>query len=234
MRPADAGDTEPVAAILTASRAAARDVFGPPLHSAEEDRAFVAGRVRDSEVWVAAHRGERLSATSTSTATGSTRSTSTRAPSAGASGPRWSTWPRPSGPDGFGLWVFVSNTAARAFYRRPRPGRAGDHRRLGQRGEARPTCVSSGPEATRWPSSAARSTRSTTTSPSWSTAGSRSPPPCRPTRTPRATPGATTSGSARSPQRLAARTPDLDERTWEPIVAALVETGLDVAERRTP
>ena len=33
-------------------------------------------------------------------------------------------------------------------------------------------------------------------------------------------------------ERLAARTPGLDERTWEPIVAALVETGLDVAERR--
>ena len=33
-------------------------------------------------------------------------------------------------------------------------------------------------------------------------------------------------------ERLAARTPDLDERTWEPVVTALVETGLDVAERR--
>lgn len=116
--PADAADVEAIADLYTAARAAAVPFMPPALHTNAEDRVWFAARLADGEheAWVAesgallgfalltptwldglyvdpAHRGEGI-------------------------GGALLELVKSLRPDGFGLWVFESNTPARRFYAR--------------------------------------------------------------------------------------------------------------------
>ncbi len=115
LRPARTEDAAAVADVHLASRAAA--AMPPPVHTAAEVRDWLAHRVVEDEVWVAEVDDEVV---------GYARLT-----------PTWldDLYVRPDAqrdgvgsalldlvkavrPEGFGLWVFETNTSARAFYAR--------------------------------------------------------------------------------------------------------------------
>ena len=118
LRPGVPEDAAELAALATAARAAAVPMMPPPVHTAEEDRAWI-GRQLDGEreVWVAEAGGELVGYILLE--------------------PEWlhSLYVRPGltgrgigsvlldlvkalRPGGFALWVFVSNEGAQRFYRR--------------------------------------------------------------------------------------------------------------------
>ena len=230
LRPAGAHDAEACAAILTAARGAARDAFGPPLHSAAEDLAFVAGRVRDSEVWVATSGASVVGYLDLDGDWIHSLYVHPRAQRQGV-GSALVELAQAQRPDGFGLWVFVANAAARAFYRahglvelETTDGSANEEKRPDLR--------------LAWPGRdpvAYLRRQIDEVDHDLADLVNRRIALTAAVQTYKETPG----HAGRDPERereiaerLAARTPDLDERTWEPVVAALVETGLDVAERR--
>ena len=118
IRPAEGADADAIADLYTAARVAAVPAMPPALHTNAEDRAWFAARLSDGEheAWVAeadgvvgfalitptwlhglyvdpAHQGQGIGSALLELVK-SLRS------------------------DGFGLWVFESNTPARAFYAR--------------------------------------------------------------------------------------------------------------------
>lgn len=237
VRPATPEDAPACAEVFTASRRAAGTAFPPPLHTAEEDRAFVARRVRDSEVWVAA-----LAADDGSRADRvvghldldgdwvHSLYVDPRAQRRGV-GAALLDLAKARRPDGFGLWVFVSNARARAFYRRH--GLVELETTDGSANEEKAPDV-----RMVWPGRdpvAYLRRQIDEVDHDLADLVNRRIALTAAVQTYKETPG----HAGRDPERereiaerLAARTPDLDERTWEPVVAALVETGLDVAERR--
>lgn len=118
LRPGVPEDAPELAALATAARAAAVPMMPPPVHTAEEDRAWIAHQLEgEREVWVAEAGGELVGYVLLE--------------------PEWlhSLYVRPGltgrgigavlldlvkalRPDGFALWVFVSNEGAQRFYRR--------------------------------------------------------------------------------------------------------------------
>ena len=119
VRPAEPEESDALAALYGRSRAAAVPAMPPGIHSAEEDRGWFAARLRDGEheAW-AAERGGVL--------VGYALVTSTWLdhlfvePDAQRDGVGGALLDVVKGlrPDGFSLWVFESNTPARAFYAR--------------------------------------------------------------------------------------------------------------------
>lgn len=116
LRPAVEGsDDEVVASIHLASRRAA--AMPPPVHSDESVRHWLTGRLREDEVWLAEVDGRPV---------GYARLTSTWLDDlyvlptyAGRGvGSALLDTAKARRPDGFCLWVFESNTPARAFYAR--------------------------------------------------------------------------------------------------------------------
>ena len=122
VRPATPEDAPACAEVFTASRRAAATAFPAALHTSEEDRAFVAGRVRDGEVWVAVvpvddgvDRVVGLLDLDGDWVHSLYVDPHSQRQGVGAV---LLDLAKARRPDGFGLWVFVSNTRARAFYRR--------------------------------------------------------------------------------------------------------------------
>lgn len=230
LRPAGAHDAEACAAVLAAARGAAREAFGPTLHTPAENHAFLTGRIRDSEVWVAAGGGTVVGYLDLDADWIHSLYVHPRAQRRGA-GSALLELAQAQRPDGFGLWVFVANTAARAFYRahglvelETTDGSANEEKRPDLR--------------LAWPGRdpvAYLRGQIDEVDHDLADLVNRRIALTAAVQTYKETPG----HAGRDPERereiaerLAARTPDLDERTWEPVVAALVETGLDVAERR--
>lgn len=118
LRPGTLEDAPELAALATAARAAAVPMMPPPVHTADEDRAWIVRQLEgEREVWVAEADGELVGYVLLE--------------------PEWlhSLYVRPGltgrgigsvlldlvkglRPDGFALWVFVSNEGAQRFYRR--------------------------------------------------------------------------------------------------------------------
>lgn len=238
VRPATREDAPACAAVLTGSRRAAGTAFPPARHSPEEDRAFVAGRIRDSEVWVAVVPSED-GAPEADRVVGfldldgdwvHSLYVDPRAQRRGA-GSALLDLAKARRPDGLGLWVFVSNSRARAFYRRH--GLVELETTDGSANEEKAPDVRMA-----WPGRdpvAYLRRQIDEVDHDLADLVNRRIALTAVVQTYKETPG----HAGRDPERereiaerLAARTPDLDERTWEPVVAALVETGLDVAERR--
>ena len=117
IRPAEPEESDAVAALYGRSRAAA--AMPPGIHTAEEDRSWFGARLRDSEheVWVGERDGSLL---------GYALATSTWLdhlfvdPDVQGTGVGGALLDTVKGvrPDGLCLWVFESNTPARAFYER--------------------------------------------------------------------------------------------------------------------
>ena len=119
MRPAEPEESYALAALYGRSRAAAAPAMPPGLHTAQEDRAWFAARLRDGEhhAWVAERDGVLL---------GYALLTATWLdhlfvePDGQGAGVGSLLLDAVKGlrPDGFCLWVFESNPPARSFYAR--------------------------------------------------------------------------------------------------------------------
>ena len=119
LRAADLSESEALAALYGRSRAAAAPAMPPGLHTAQEDRAWFAARLRDGEhhAWVAEQDGVLL---------GYALLTATWLdhlfvePDGQGAGVGSLLLDAVKGlrPDGFCLWVFESNAPARSFYAR--------------------------------------------------------------------------------------------------------------------
>jgi GNAT superfamily N-acetyltransferase len=119
IRQATAEDAEAIADLYTEARVHAVPQMPPALHSNAEDRAYVARRIIEPEVtmWVAERDGELLGfATCTPTFLDSLY---IRPDLTGQGlGALLLDVVEATHPDGYELWVFVSNVGARRFYRR--------------------------------------------------------------------------------------------------------------------
>ena len=132
LRPADVSDAAAVADVhLSARRTAA---MPPPVHPDHEVREWLDGRLRSTDtVWVAEVDG---------VVGGYARFTESWlddlyvAPALAGRGVGSALLDlvKQQRPGGFCLWVFEMNTPAHVFYSTPRPGRAGTHRRVRERG----------------------------------------------------------------------------------------------------
>ena len=226
--PEDAADC---AEVVVAARAAAGDAFPPSVHTPAEDRAFFARRVRDHEVWVAEVGGEVVGHLDLDGSWIHSLYVHPRAQRRGV-GAALLDLARACRPHGFGLWVFASNLGARAFYRRQ--GLLELETTDGSDNEERAPDVRvvwPGPD----PLSFLRH-QIDLVDEELAAVVNRRIALTAAVQAVKDTPGHAGRDVERERQiaeRLAARTPDLDERTWEPVVAALVETGLHVAERRS-
>lgn len=117
LRPGGEDDVEAVADLYTLAREAAVPAMPPSVHTNAEDRAWVAGRVASgSELWVA-ERDSALVGYLLLTR-GWVDHLFVR-PDVSREGIGTALLDLAKGlrPDGFGLWVFASNTPALAFYR---------------------------------------------------------------------------------------------------------------------
>ena len=119
LRPAGPPDAAAVAALHLAARRAAYPLMPAPVHPDAEVLAFVAGTVssRSLETWVAEDPGGALLGYAALTPTWLDAlyvAPSHQRRGVGAALLELVTSLRP---DGFGLWVFTTNTPARAFYR---------------------------------------------------------------------------------------------------------------------
>ena len=118
LRPAGPDDLSAVADLFLASRAAAVPQM-PPVVDEADARRWVLGWDLGRAGGLARRRpGPASSASRRSRTAGCQACTSRPTGSATASAAPCSRWSRPSGRDGFALWVFESNERARAFYRR--------------------------------------------------------------------------------------------------------------------
>ena len=119
IRPATAEDADTIADLYTEARVHAVPQMPPALHSNAEDRAYVARRVVEPDVtmWVAERDGELLGfATCTPTFLDSLY---IRPDLTGQGiGSLLLDVVEATHPDGYELWVFVSNVGARRFYER--------------------------------------------------------------------------------------------------------------------
>jgi len=124
LRPAGPGEADALADLHTAARAAAVPAMPATVHTPEETRAWMRGRVGTThEVWVAERDEELLGYTALSAASaedGAWLDDLYVAP--GRTGQRVGSalleLATSLRPDGFALWVFASNEGARRFYRR--------------------------------------------------------------------------------------------------------------------
>lgn len=116
--PADPADAEAIADLYTAARAAAVPFMPPALHTNAEDRAWFAARLADGEheAWVA--EGEPLLGFALITQTWLEGLYVDPARRGEGIGSALLELVKALRPNGFGLWVFESNTPARAFYAR--------------------------------------------------------------------------------------------------------------------
>ncbi len=118
IRRAEPSDTDALAALFTATRAAAVPAMPPPTHSPEEDRAFLAGLlVGDATIWVAeSSDGHPVGF---AVIEGSWLHSLYVHPehAGGGIGSALLDVVKAERPDGFCLWVFESNLPARTFYR---------------------------------------------------------------------------------------------------------------------
>jgi chorismate mutase/GNAT superfamily N-acetyltransferase len=225
--PEDAADC---AEVVVSSRSAAGTAFPPSRHSPEEDRAFFARRVCDHEVWVAETQGEVVGHLDLDGSWIHSLYVHPRAQRRGV-GAALLDLAKACRPDGFGLWVFATNRGARAFYRRQGLLELETTDGSGnEEGAPDVRMVWPGPD----PMSFLRH-QIDQVDHDLADLVNRRIALTAAVQPLKETPGHAGRDAERERQiaeRLAARTPGLDEETWEPIVAALVETGLDVAERR--
>lgn len=123
LRPAGPADAAGIAAVHRRSRAAAVPAMPPSVHEEREDRAFVEGRLRIAEVWVA----EEVPSGSDEAVVvgyldleGAWLHSLYVDPPAARRGVGSALLDLAKGlrPEGFALWVFASNEPARRFYRR--------------------------------------------------------------------------------------------------------------------
>ncbi len=117
MRPAEADESAPLAELYGRSRAAAR--MPPGVHTAEEDRAWFAARLRDGEheLWVAERDGPLLGYAMATRTWLDHLFVDPQAQGRGVGGVLLDTV-KGVRPGGFCLWVFEVNAPAREFYRR--------------------------------------------------------------------------------------------------------------------
>jgi GNAT superfamily N-acetyltransferase len=117
LRPAEPGEADRVADVYLAARRGAVPAMPPLVHPEPDVRRWLAGRVADDEVWVAAASGAVV---------GFARLTEDWLDDLYLD-PAWTgrgiggsllELAKARRPDGFGLWVFESNTRARRFYAR--------------------------------------------------------------------------------------------------------------------
>jgi chorismate mutase/GNAT superfamily N-acetyltransferase len=119
LRPALRGDAETVAALYGAVRQAAVPAMPAPVHTADDDREFFAGRLADDECegWVA-ESGGRLVGFALLTPTWLDALYVDPAVQRSGVGSALLDVVRSRRPEGVGLWVFESNEPARSFYAR--------------------------------------------------------------------------------------------------------------------
>jgi chorismate mutase/ribosomal protein S18 acetylase RimI-like enzyme len=115
LRPASGEDAERAATLFTSSRAAAGDLFPPAVHSAGEDRAFVARRIATSEVWVAERPDGLVGYLDLEEEAVHSLYVDPTAQRRGV-GTALLDLAKARRPHGFHLWVFVTNTPARSLY----------------------------------------------------------------------------------------------------------------------
>lgn len=230
VRRADPGDGPACAEVVIAARTAAGGRFPPPVHTHDEDRVFFAGRVRESEVWVAELDGHVVGHLDLDGHWVHSLYVHPRAQRLGV-GSALLDVAKACRPEGFGLWVFASNTPARGFYRRhglleleTTDGSANEEKAPDVR------MVWPGPD----PLAFLRH-QIDLVDDELAAVVNRRVALTAAVQAVKDTPG----HAGRDPEReaeiaarLAARTPGLDESDWTPVVHRLVETGLDVAERR--
>ncbi len=227
--PEDAADC---AEVVIEARRAAGQAFPPSVHTVEEDRAFFARRVCDHEVWVAETGGEVVGHLDLDGHWIHSLYVHPRAQGQGV-GAALLDLAKACRPEGFGLWVFATNERARRFYRRQGLLELETTDGSGNEENAPDVRVV-------WPGPdplAFLRHQIDLVDEELAAVVNRRIALTAAVQAVKDTPGHAGRDLERERQiaeRLAARTPDLDERTWEPVVAALVETGLDVAERRTP
>ena len=119
VRPATADDARAIADLYTEARVHAVPQMPPALHTNAEDRAYVSRRVAEPEVtmWVAERDGELLGFATCTPAF--LNSLYIRADLKGQGiGSLLLDVVEATHPDGYELWVFVSNVGARRFYER--------------------------------------------------------------------------------------------------------------------
>lgn len=117
LRPAVAADLPAVAEVYLAAREAAIPAMPPGVHPADEVRAWVAGwDLEADEVWLA--EDDRLLGFAHVTPTWLDGLYVDPSAQASGIGSALLDLAKARRPHGFGLWVFESNTLARAFYRR--------------------------------------------------------------------------------------------------------------------
>lgn len=117
VRRAEPDDALACAALLTASRQHAGEAFPPTRHTPAEDEAFVVGRVRDSEVWVAVGPARPMGYLDLEGDWVHSLYVHPDAQGQGIGGMLLDL-AKSCRPAGFALWVFVSNEPARRLYRR--------------------------------------------------------------------------------------------------------------------
>jgi ribosomal protein S18 acetylase RimI-like enzyme len=122
IRPAGPDDAEAIADLYTAARVAAIPFMPPALHTNAEDRAWFAARLADGEheAWVAVSTedADALLGFALITPTWLDGLYLDPAYQRQGIGSALLDLVKSLRPDGFGLWVFESNTPARAFYAR--------------------------------------------------------------------------------------------------------------------
>lgn len=118
IRPAGLDDADAIADLYTAARIAAVPFMPPALHTNAEDRRWFVARLSDGEheAWVA--EGEDLLGFALITPTWLHGLYVDPAHRGEGIGSALLDLVKSLRPDGFGLWVFESNTPARAFYAR--------------------------------------------------------------------------------------------------------------------
>lgn len=119
LRPAGPGDAAEVASLFTAARAAAVPLMPASVHTPESHQRFFAGRIAEAETetWVAEADG-RVVGFVLLTPTWLDHLYVHPEVQGQGIGTALLQLAQSLRPDGFGLWVFESNTPARALYRR--------------------------------------------------------------------------------------------------------------------
>lgn len=118
VRPGVPEDGEALGELATAARLAAVPMMPPPVHTPEEDRAWILRQLAgEREVWVAETRGALAGYVLLEP--GWLHSLYVRPDLTGQGiGSLLLDFVKALRPDGFSLWVFVTNEGARRFYRR--------------------------------------------------------------------------------------------------------------------